>query len=1095
MDLSSFKAMLKCLVVLTTFSSLLAQNNKYSIEHISIEQGLSHGRILCILQDSRSFIWIGTANGLNRYDGHTFKIYSHDPSDSLSISANVVHCLYEDSSNTLWVGTENGLNRFDHATETFTRFISISGDSTSLSGAKVADIFESTHDGTGALWIATRGGERETVGGLHKLDRKTGKFIRFQYDPNNPSSLSDNALRFILEDNSGNLWIGTYAFGLNCFAPSPKGTAIFNRYGHDPKNPNSLSSNRIWGGAKDKEGNLWFATFGGGVNCYKPQTNMFIHFKHQSNNPNSLFHDFVTDIFVDSYGMIWLGNGVLTRFNPQDETFVHIKFSENQRDWRCSDAPYVIYEDKSHNLWVGTRRNGIYKIDLKPQKFRHYVQNPGDAASLSDNDIQIIYEDKTGKIWIATRSGGLCRFNPDEETFTQFKQNPNNRHTLSNNIIYSICDDRDGFIWIGTAAGLNRINPTNNRIDRFLHEPDDRSALSEGIIINTIYEDRDGTIWIGTYTNGLYRFNKKEDKLEQFIIDPSAEALARRANDIRDIYEDRSGNLWISAWTGEYHFDRNNMKFKAIHCVTDDKNDSTLGRPLYEDRYGNLWGIHLGLNTVNPKTFQLQRFRAHPNPTREEGFDWTHNHPSRLYEDKYGMLWIGTRMGLHKFDPQQRKYIAHYYEKDGLLNNFVLKITSDIADDLWLLTGRGVSIFNESKPPGEQFRNLGLEEGIIQTPSSVMAFIKSKSGDIYWGGTNGIYRFYPEVKQTNPYIPTIQLTDFKLFNNSVKLDSAISEIKIIRLNYDENYFAFSFAALDFTNPKQNQYAYKLAGFDNDWVHVGNKQEANYTHVPPGEYTLQVIGSNNEDVWNQQGASVKIIIATPYWATWWFRCIILIILLGIGYSFHRYRLQKRREIERTRNRIARDLHDDVSSSLSSIALASELIENKDVLGENEKRLLTRIRTTSLRIMEAMDDIVWSVNPEYDKLDNLLLKMKDFAIDLFSKSHIVYSLSFPEQECLQTCHMNFRRNLFLIFKEILHNVVKHAKANHVEIVLTRRDGVLHLNVMDSGCGFNTNTSTHRNGLKNIELRAKEIGGTLVIQSQVNHGTKVQLTVKIP
>ena len=331
-----------------------------------------------------------------------------------------------------------------------------------------------------------------------------------------------------------------------------------------------------------------------------------------------------------------------------------------------------------------------------------------------------------------------------------------------------------------------------------------------------------------------------------------------------------------------------------------------------------------------------------------------------------------------------------------------------------------------------------------------------------------------------------------MFNEVAKLDTAIAEIKTIRLNYDQDFFSFAFAALDFTNPLKNQYVYKLEGLDRDWVQAGNKHEANYTHVPPGNYVFRVKGANADGVWNEAGAAVKIVIHPPYWATWWFRALMALAVIGFLALLYNYRVSKLLEIERTRLRIARDLHDDVGSSLSSIALTAELLQRESVTDSLADRRLARVHETAQKLSRNLKEIVWAIDPQRDKFDDLLLHMKEAAEELLGQKGIAYTLDVPQDELPQALKMEFRRNLFLIYKEMLHNVVKHAEATQVEIALTRMNGALQLQVADNGKGFNAEAGGNGNGLKSIRARAGELHGKLEIDSQPKRGTRVMLTV---
>jgi len=432
-----------------------SQQSRFTFQHISIEQGLSHASINTIMQDSRGFLWIGTDYGLNRYDGRTFKVFIHDPTDSLSLSGTTVTAIYEDHFKTLWIGTQSGLNRFDYLSETFKHYIPISGDLNSISHANIRAITQSSHD-TSSLWISTGKG-------LNKLDLKTGKFTRFLHDPANPNTLSINDLRFILENDSGFFWIGTWEYGVNRFDPRSLEAPVFTRYNHDPANPYSIGANSVRVGAKDSLGTLWFGTWsGGGIYKYNPQSSQFTRFQPEKYNPNSIFRNSITYLFIDSNGIIWICDGVLIRFNPRDKSLLPIKFHPNQGSNPNSYTPITVYEDRSHNLWIGTG-SGLYKIDLKSQKYRHYTHQAEEPTSLIDDDIQLFHEDRQGMLWIAARNSGLDRFDPAQETFKHFKHDPTNQHSLNHNTVQVLFDDSDGFTWAGTPAGLNRIDPHEPR--------------------------------------------------------------------------------------------------------------------------------------------------------------------------------------------------------------------------------------------------------------------------------------------------------------------------------------------------------------------------------------------------------------------------------------------------------------------------------------------------------------------------------------------------------------------------------------------------------------------------------------------------------
>lgn len=1067
-----------------TGNANLRQN--FAFEQLTIEHGLPHNSVRSILQDSQGFLWIGTLDGLARYDGYRFKIYKHSLADSTTISNSQIWVIFEDRTQNLWIGTYNGLNRFDRDTETFTRYTQGAEGSLGLGAHEVWAINE---DHAGNLWVGYWSGNYLPWGGLYKLDRHTGKFTPYRYDPYNPNSMSHNAIRCIVEDDNGILWVGTDAEGLNRFDPK---TETFIRYRHNPNNPHSLGDNRVWDGLKDRNGNLWFATMGAGLSKYGPGSDGFIRYTPNPDNSKGPYDYFDRyEVYQDTQGMLWLSNGVLSRFDPVSESFAHFRFSPNQKDWDSDYHPYAFHEDDTGNLWVGTRGNGVFKIDLKPRRFTHYQHVPEDSSGLSQNDIRLIFEDTKGLIWIATRDQGLSRLDPQIDEFTNFKHDSRATRSLNNNIVYTLCEDRLGNIWVGTQKGLGRFDPQRKSFTNFEHDPAKPHSLAKGAI-RTIFKDHANTLWIGMATAaGFSNFDGQTEVFHHYVPDPANKELY---HDVK-FFEDRKGNLWVGSASRHYLFDRSTGHCRAVKGGWSFKH-STGGqaRRLLEDQNGTLWGYWRNLNKLDVENMAFIFYRMLEPDSIQNGFDAVYNQIEFAYLDRDGKIWCGTRHGLCKFDPLQERVTARYYERDGLPSNLIIRIVEDHAGKLWLLTGGGVSIFDENAPPGAQFINLGPDDGIINTPSAPEAFIRTRNGEIYWGGTNGVYRFYPEIKSTNPHPPQIRLTDFRKFNQPVALDSSIATTRALRLRHDENFFSLAFAAMDFTNPRQNQYAYKLEGFDRDWIQGGNKNEASYTNVPPGTYTFRAKGSNNDGVWNEEGTSVQIIISPPYWQTWWFRMALVFAAIAVLTALYNYRVSKLLEIERTRLHIARDLHDDVGSSLSSIALTAELLQKESATDSLANRQLARVHETAKKLSRNLKEIVWAIDPQRDKFDDLLLQLKDITEELLGQKGIAYTLDIPQDGLPQSLKMDFRRNLFLIYKEMLHNIVQHSAATKVEIMLTRASGMLELQVADNGKGFRAAAAANGSGIKSMRARAAELKGTLEIDSLPERGTKMILTMRL-
>lgn len=816
-----------------------AENNKTQFEHIITDQGLSQSGIRCLLEDSQGFMWFGTEYGLNKYDGYQFTVYQYNELDSNSLSDNFINSIYEDKSGVLWVGTDgSGLNKFDRKTEHFTHYIHDPDNPNSLGSNRILSIYE---DQLGTLWVGTEGG------GLNQFNRNTEQFTHYTHKPDDSSSLSDDTVLSIYEDTLGLLWIGTADGGLNKFN---RKIEQFTHYKKDATDPNTLSDNTVLSIYEDHLGRLWIGTADGGLNKFNRETGLFTHYTHDPANRNSLSHNTISAISEDRLGNLWLATSSwygssygteLDKFNPETGQFTHYtKDPANSKS--LNDTVIVsLLRDQSDILWIGTALGGINKLDQKEHKFQRYKNDPANPSSLNNNHVMSIYEDRSGIIWIGTQGGGLDRFNRETEQFTYYIHDPNNPYSLSSDNVWSTYEDRSGMLWVGTfGSGLDKFERNIGKFTHYTNNPSDPNSLSNNTV-TSIYEDSNGTLWIGTLSGGLNKFERETEKFIRYTNDTN------KSNSLSDnnaflIYEDQSGMLWIATWKG--------------------------------------------LNKFNLKTEKFTLYKHDPNNLNSLNYDRILS----IHEYPAGTLWIGTYGGgLDKFEIATETF-THYTEKDGLPSNSVVGILSDDEGNLWLSTGKGLSKFN---PKTEKVRNYDISDGLQGNEfDGVKAYLKTKHGEMFFGGLNGFNAFYPEQVKDNPHIPPIVITDFKIFDKSVKLDSAISETKEIKLSYKANFFGFEFAALDYTNPKKNQYAYKLEGFDKDWIYSGSRRYATYTNLDGGTYTFRVKGSNNDGVWNEEGTSIKLIITPPPWKTWWAYTLYAVSLVSavIGYIQWKTRAQ-------------------------------------------------------------------------------------------------------------------------------------------------------------------------------------------------------------
>lgn len=830
------------LILLTLPSFVYTAEANPQFQHISADQGLSQSGVSSIFQDSQGFMWFGTQDGLNKYDGYEFTVYKYNALDSNSLSDNFITSIYEDKSGIIWVGTDGGgLNKFNRKTEKFTRYIHDLNNPNSLSHNRVLSIYE---DSFGTLWVGTDGG------GLNQFNQEIEQFTHYQHHLNDPNSLSNDIIFSIYEDHSGTLWIGTGGGGLNKFN---RDIGQFSHYTNNPFDPTSLNDDTVLSIYEDQSARFWIGTKNGGLNQFNRNTRQFIHYTHDPDNFKRLNHNTINAIAEDRLGNLWLattswygnsyGSG-LDKFVPENGQFIHYNHDSLHLTSLSDDLVSCVWLSNDQILWVGTALGGINKLDLKEQKFIHYKNDPTNLNTLSDNHVMSIDEDHFGQLWIGTSDGGLNKFDSQTGQFTHYQHNSTNPYSLSSNNIWSINEDKDGMLWIGTfGSGLDKFDRKTQKITHYQNNPNDPFSLSDNAI-TSIHEDHLGTLWVGTMRGGLNKFEPESEQFTHYTNDPS------NPNSLSDIsafliYEDRAETLWIGTLNGGLNkFQRETENF--IHY----KHDSKISNSLSYDRILS------------------------------------------IYEYPTGTLWIGTfGGGLDKFDIATETF-THYTEKDGLPNNSVVGILADDEGNLWLSTGKGLSKFN---PKTETFRNYDVSDGLQGNEfDGVKAYLKSKTGEMFFGGLNGFNAFYPDQVKDNPHIPPVVITDFRKFNENVKLDKSISEIESIKLSYKDNFFGFEFAVLDYTNPLKNQYAYKLEGFDKDWIYSGSRRYASYTNLDAGTYRFKVKGSNNDGVWNEEGTSIKILITPPPWKTWWAYTLYIVALVSavLGYVQWKTRAQNK-----------------------------------------------------------------------------------------------------------------------------------------------------------------------------------------------------------
>ena len=818
-------------------------------EHLSIADGLSQNAGLSIFQDSQGYLWIGTQDGLNRYDGYSFTIFKHDPDDATSLSHNAILAIVEDTEGYLWIGTwGGGLNRFDPATQSFTGYRSDPEDGSSLSHDVVTSIEQ---DSTGVLWVGT-------LGGLNRYDPTTDSFDRFQHNPEDPKSLSSDAVSLIFEDSNRRLWVGTGAYGvegagLNHFDPA-SGQAV--RYQHIESDSRSLSNNNISSMYEAPDGTFWIATggfslTGGGLNHFDPHTGRAQQFSHDPSVEDSLSDDTLMTLRGDTDGILWIGtwSAGLNRMElSRPGHFLHYQNDPYFPDSLSGNEVWSLYEDRAGILWIGTSHSGVNKLHPKSGQFSLYRHNPGNPASLSADAVGAFAEDRKGNIWIATWGGGLERLNLRTGEFAHFRYDPDDPGSLSDDLFMDVYVDEDDRVWAGTLGkGLDALDPVTRRVTHYRHDPENPASLADDNIAS-ILPDTKGGLWIGTF-GGLSHYDPLANTFTNYSNDP-ASPTSLGENKVVSLHLDVNRNsLWIGTWGGGL-------------------SQLDLSDPRHAD--------------PSQATFFNYRHDPADPASLSENSVWV------IHESQDGGLWLGTQMGLNRLDPDSGTF-TRYTEKDGLPNNAVLGILEDEVGHLWLTTNNGLAQFD---PQANMFTTYDASDGLQSNEFNSNAYYRARSGIMYIGGIHGFNIFNPEHIQPSLVPPQVALTGFEVFNEPLAID--LTSREPIELSYEQDFISFEFAALDFAAPQKNRYAYKLEGFDREWIQAGTRRYATYTNLPGGEYIFHVKASNADGIWNEVGVAVPVSIMPPLWQSWWFVGSLVFVLGAFVAGGFRWRLSAIRE---------------------------------------------------------------------------------------------------------------------------------------------------------------------------------------------------------
>jgi len=886
---------------------------------IGLREGLSQSSVFSLCQDYLGFMWVGTRDGLNRYDARKFVTYRNIPSDTTSLTDNYIMSLLEDHKKRLWVGTSSGINLYDRYTDSFKRFPLANNQSgNTFSEPIVSAIVE---DRSGRLWFATSQG-------LYCLEEgEDSRQLVLVFDAAMYSEqgvpLGCNNVQSFYDDEQGNIWLSTVN-GVLVFEPYRPGNAL-RLTRHFRRRPGELNSEDVRVVQDLGNGIFWFGTKEGGINVYNSQTGAFHYLTHQPQAPgHSLASNDVRSILKDRFGGYWIG-------------------TINGLNYYTEEMGFSTYSNNDYNPF-----------------------------SLSNNSIRPLFQDARGSLWVGTYYGGLCVYDRHIPIFQNYAHSPY-IPSLSYNVISGILESADRHFWVGTeGGGLNYMGHTGRVIRHFKHDPKNPGSLSHNHV-KSLHLDQQGTLWVGTYTGGLNVLKKGSHTFQHIKHDPSV-SHSLSNNNVYAIKEDARGNMWFGTYGGGLNLKLpgSGMQFESYRAGKTGRYhlSSDLVRTVFIDSRNNLWvGTEDGLNLKRAGSDRFEIFRF----SLDDAKSISGNIIISIFEDSQQRMWFGTyKNGLNQYHYETDSF-SQVTEHDGLPGNNIFGILED-AGKLWLSTNNGICSF---EPETGIIKSYNTKDGIGGNEFSIGAYCKTTDGQLIFGGTHGLTCFDPKDFSLSSYVPPVVFTDFRLFNESVipskegVLKRPISITDTIVLSYAQNIFTVEFSAINYVLPEKNRYAYRLDGLENQWNYVVNPS-ATYTNLHPGTYTLLAKGASNDGIWNETPAALTIRILPPPWKTWWaYVSYIALVAVGIymiiRFTKIRSRLEHELQLEHLENERQREINEIKLNFFTSIshefrtpltlilAPVQHLLAHAK-LEENARTMMTTVKNNSLRLLNLVNQLL-------------------------------------------------------------------------------------------------------------------------------------------
>lgn len=1032
----------------------------FQFSHLDISRGLSNNQVTSILKDQKGFLLVGTMSGLNRYDGYQFKTFTNSARDTTSISGDYIISIRECPGRKIWIETRSGANIYDPVTE--------------------------------------------------KFDRNSAAYLQKLGIPSNRTIYN------IVKDREGNfLFLADNLILYKYTVATGKTSVVY-------KSDNT--GNTIATVSVDNNNQYWLIHNNGILKKIEAKTGQTLV---QNDELTKVFGkgNVSYQLFIDNDNELWIysiGNPFgLVRYNPLSGTVIH--YSKNSGNL-CLNTDLVsnVQQDNKGNIWICTDHGGVNLLNKKENKIQYLLNSVDDEKSLSDNSISCVYKDNEGIIWLGTFKKGINYYHENIIKFPVYRHQPSNPNSLSFDDVDRFVEDSKGNLWIGTnGGGLIYFDRSNNKFTQYLHQPGNKNSISNNIIVSLLL-DRKQRLWIGTYFGGLDCM--KNGNFTHYRND-SSNSSSLSDDRVWDIFEDSRNNMWIGTFNGLNKFDEDRGIFHRYTTRSSSPLHSNFVGVIIEDRQGKLWiGTYNGIDILDPATGQVKHFDNYT----ADPHGLSNNNVSALYLDSRGLIWVGTVNGLNVYNREKDNFQS-FHKEDGLPDKTILNIVEDNSGQLWISTKKGVSqiTVKQTNNPDAAIAiactNYDEMDGLQGAEFNEKAALKTSKGEIIFGGPNGFNLFNPGKIIPDRSTPNLVFTDLQLFNKSVGigeringrvvLPQSVSNISSITLHYNENILALEFAALNFYNPEKIKYAYRLDGFNKDWVTTdGKMRKAIYTNLDPGSYTLRVKASYANGEWSDKELTLKINILPPFWRTpvaFIVYALILTIALWVArkITVDRTRMRfevvhQRREAERVqaldemKTKFFTNVSHEFRTPLTLILSPLEKII-KQVPDEEQKQQLNLVQRNAKRLLSLVNQLLdfrkievqeMKLHPAIGDIIGFSGEICHSFMDIADKKNIRFSFA----SNVDTLEIYFDKDkIEKIFFNLLSNAFKYTHDNgevgvnlvYNATVNDEGDGTLAIEIKDTGIGIPADKH---------EKIFERFFQTDVPDSMVNQGTGIGLAI---